>query len=187
MMAPSPDADILKLFRSGHRERAFQVLIEIHGKTVYNIALFTLNDEVLAEDATQDAFIRIYRGLEKFAGRASLSTWIYRIVKNVCYDTFKRRRPQPLDPASQASLADGSMPTPEEQILSAWRHKQVRAAVARLPQKQRLAVTLYFFQDKSYQEVAAIMEQPLNTIKSHLHRAKAALVRPLGQLEGNLT
>ncbi|MEE9162180.1 MAG: sigma-70 family RNA polymerase sigma factor [Candidatus Neomarinimicrobiota bacterium] len=186
-MAPSADADILKLLRAGDRDRAFEALVETHGKAVYNIALFTLNDEVLAEDATQDAFIKMYRGLERFEGRASLSTWIYRIVKNVCYDTFKRRRTQPLDPAAQASLADGAMPTPEEQNQSAWRHNQVRAAVARLPEKQRLAVTLYYFQDKSYEEVAAIMEQPLNTIKSHLHRAKAALTRPLGQFEGSLT
>ncbi len=101
MEAPT-DAEILNQFRAGDREGAFQLLVETHGKAVYNIALFTLNDEVLAEDATQDAFIRIYRGLEKYQGRSSLSTWMYRIVKNVCYDQFKRRRTLPLDQENQA-------------------------------------------------------------------------------------
>ena len=183
-MATIADQDILDQFRSGEQATAFRDLVETHGKTVYNIALFTLNDEVLAEDATQDAFIRIYRHLGKFKGEARLSTWIYRIAKNVCYDYLKKRRHTSMDEVEERHLMDGDGFSPEEEVLSEWQHKAVRDAVEQLPVKQRLAITLYYFQDKSYEEVAAIMGQPLNTAKSHLHRAKAALAKSLGAAKG---
>ncbi|UCH09678.1 MAG: RNA polymerase sigma factor [Fidelibacterota bacterium] len=173
------DIEIIEQFQAGNYGEAFRNLVEIHGKTVYNIALFTLNDEVLAEDATQDAFIKIYRNLGKFKGQAKLSTWMYRIVKNVCYDYLKKRRPIALadmeiemDPASD----EGS---PEEVAMSSWQHEELRNAIQQLPAKQRIAITLYYFQDKSYEETAAIMGQPLNTVKSYLHRAKATLAKSL--------
>ena len=159
--------------------------MESHGKTVYNIALFTLNDEILAEDATQDAFIKIYRNLGKFKGQSKLSTWIYRIVKNVCYDYLKKKRHL----VAWEDVAEGMEPAadefgPEEEVMTNWQHQELRDAVQQLPVKQRLAITLYYFQDKSYEEIAAIMGQPLNTIKSHIHRAKAALERSLSYSKG---
>ncbi len=184
MMTASADQEILDQFRSGERDAAFRRLVEAHGRTVYNIALFTLKDEILAEDATQDAFIRIYRHLGKFKGEAKLSTWVYRIVKNVCYDYLKKRRHNPMDEMEERYLVDNDGLGPEEAVLSDWRHEAVRDAVERLPVKQRLAVTMYYFQDRSYEEIAAIMGQPLNTIKSHLHRAKTALAQSLGTAKG---
>lgn len=184
MMTASADQEILDQFSSGERDAAFRRLVEAHGRTVYNIALFTLNDEILAEDATQDAFIRIYRHLGKFKGEAKLSTWVYRIVKNVCYDYLKKRRHNPMDEMEERYLVDNDGFSPEEIVLSDWRHGAVRDAVERLPAGQRLAITLYYFQEKSYEEVAAIMGQPLNTVKSHLHRAKATLAESLGTAKG---
>ncbi|UCD38974.1 MAG: sigma-70 family RNA polymerase sigma factor [Fidelibacterota bacterium] len=184
-MATAADHEILDKFHSGEQDEAFRDLIEVHGKTVYNIALFTLNDEVFAEDATQDAFIKIYRHLGKFKGDAKLSTWMYRIVKNVCFDYLKKRRHSPLDELSEHYLMSSDS-SPEEELLAGWQHQELRDAVERLPVKQRLAITLYYFQDKSYEEVAAIMGQPLNTIKSHLHRAKSALEKSLVRFEGSL-
>lgn len=178
------DQEILEQFRSGNRDAAYQQLVEIHGKTMYNIALFTLNDEILAEDATQDAFIRIYRGLGRFRGTARLSTWMYRIVKNVCYDYLRKHRPEGLDEEFDSeALADPVGTDPETCYESGWQHAQLRRAVGRLPEKQRLAVTLHYFQDLGYEEVAAVMDMPLGTIKSYIHRAKAALARTLGPEE----
>ncbi|UCD38800.1 MAG: sigma-70 family RNA polymerase sigma factor [Fidelibacterota bacterium] len=178
------DVEIVEQFQAGNHEEAFRNLVEIHGKTVYNIALFTLNDEILAEDATQDAFIKIYRNLGKFKGQSKLSTWMYRIVKNVCYDYLKKRRYAPLDEIEEGypMSDDGS---PEDEVMSDWQSRELRDAVEQLPIKQRLAITLYYFKDKSYEEVASILGQPLNTIKSHLHRAKSALEKSLTRLEGS--
>ena len=187
MMTAAADQDILESFRSGDQEAAFQRLVEIHGKAMYNIALFTLNDEILAQDATQDAYIRIYRGLGKFKGTAKLSTWMYRIVKNVCYDYLRKQRPAGLDEEFDAeALADTTGTDPGTAYQSGWRHAQLRRAVGQLPRQQRLAVTLHYFEDLSYEEVAAVMDMPLGTVKSYLHRAKAALAQALGQEERSL-
>ncbi len=183
MMAVA-DQEILEQFRSGNRDAAFKRLVEIHGKAMYNTALFTLNDEALAQDATQDAFIKIYRGLGRFRGTAQLSTWMYRIVKNVCYDYLRKHRPEGLDEEFDSEmLADPVAANPETGYQSGWRHAQLRRAVGRLPEKQRLAVTLHYFQDLGYEEVAAVMDMPLGTVKSYIHRAKAALARALGPEE----
>ncbi|MCH7859858.1 MAG: RNA polymerase sigma factor [Candidatus Marinimicrobia bacterium] len=184
-MAAITDQEIVQRFRSGDRELAFQQLVEAHGKNVYNIALFTLNDDILAEDATQDAFIKIYRGLGKFRGQAKLSSWVYRIVKNVCYDYLKKRHPAPLEDEQAYPLIDGAGSGPEETFFASEKHRAVRHAVDQLPRQQKMAVTLYYFHQRSYEEVAEIMEQPLGTIKSHIHRAKAILTTALGRYEGS--
>ncbi len=184
-MAAITDQEILQRFRSGDRELAFQQLVETHGKNVYNIALFTLNDDILAEDATQDAFIKIYRSLGSFRGQAQLSSWVYRIVKNVCYDYLKKGRPVPLDEVEGHSLIDDEDRGPEAAYLAGEKHRAVRQAVEQLPRQQKMAITLYYFHQRSYEEVAEIMEQPLGTIKSHIYRAKAILAGALGQYEGS--
>ena len=184
-MAAITDQEILQRFRSGDRELAFQQLVEAHGKNVYNIALFTLNDDSLAEDAAQDAFIRIYRGLETFRGQAKLSSWVYRIVKNVCYGYLKKRPLVPLDDSDDQSLTKDANPGPEEAYLAGEKHRAVRQAVDQLPRQQKMAIILYYFHQRSYEEVAGIMEQPLGTIKSHIHRAKVILTTALGRYEGS--
>lgn len=186
MMERLSDEEILAQYRAGQHEKAFRMLVEIHGKTVYNIALYTLNDEDLAEDITQEVYIRIYRNLHKFKGDSKLTTWIYRIVKNVCYDHAKKRSLVPMDELSEPDLRDEEYLSPEEGAAMSWRHEELRDAVEKLPLKQRIAITLYYFQDKSYEDIAAIMDMPLNTLKSHLHRAKAALAQTLSHLEGSL-
>ncbi|MCH8328364.1 MAG: sigma-70 family RNA polymerase sigma factor [Candidatus Marinimicrobia bacterium] len=178
-MATSSDAAILDLYRAGHIEEAFRKLVAEHGDNVYNTALFTLSDEMLAQDASQEVFLRVYRNLKRFKGDAQLSTWLYRIVKNVCYDLLKKRKPERLEEGQESRLRDDS-DTPETATMAQWEHRQLRDAVTQLPKFQRLALTLYYFQERSYEEVAEIMEQPLGTVKSHLHRGKAALGRLLG-------
>ncbi|MFC1535594.1 RNA polymerase sigma factor [Candidatus Neomarinimicrobiota bacterium] len=179
------DKEILDLFRAGNRDKAFRALVDIHGKTVYNIALFTLNDESMADDVTQESYIKIYRNLEKFKGDSKLSTWMYRIVKNACYDAAKKRHFGPVDEMEELDLRDPDGFSPDEDALIHWRQEELRDAVEQLPVNQRLAITLYYFQDKSYEDVAAIMGLPLNTLKSHLHRAKTSLAHALIHLEGS--
>ena len=180
------DQALLDRLRSGDPRAAFRELVAAHGKTIYNVALFTLNDEIMAHDATQDVFIRIWRGLKGFKGQAKLSSWIYRITKNVCYDYLKKRRPERLDEDGEQTLADNDRLDPEGEYLADERHLTVRRAVARLPERQRLAIKLHYFHQRSYEEVADIMEQPLGTVKSYLHRAKAALAGSLKEMEGRL-
>lgn len=180
------DQALLDRLRSGDPQAAFRELVAAHGKAIYNVALFTLNDEVMADDAIQEVFIRIWRGLKGFKGQAKLASWIYRITKNVCYDYLKKRRPERLDEDGEQTLADNDRLDPEGEYLADEQHRAVRRAVARLPERQRLAITLYYFHQRSYEEVAEIMEQPLGTVKSYLHRAKSALAGALKEMEGRL-
>ena len=181
-MAVVSDDEILGLYRAGNVDAAFQRLVAEHGESVYNIALFTLNDEIMAQDATQEVYIRVYRNLHKFKGDARLSTWLYRIVKNVCYDLLKKRRDDRLEDAHERQLAS-DMLGPEAATLRDWKYERLREAVAHLPESQRMAVNLYYFQEQSYEEIAEIMDQPMGTIKSHLHRGKAALAEAMGKMD----
>ncbi|MCH8023534.1 MAG: sigma-70 family RNA polymerase sigma factor [Candidatus Marinimicrobia bacterium] len=180
------DQALLERLRSGDPQAAFRELVAAHGKAIYNVALFTLNDEIMAADATQEVFIRIWRGLKGFKAQAKLASWIYRITKNVCYDYLKKRRPERLDEDGEGALADNGQLGPEGEYLAGQQHLAVRRAVARLPERQRMAITLHYFHQRSYEEVAEIMEQPLGTVKSYLHRAKASLAGYLKEMEGRL-
>ncbi len=181
-MAAASDAEILTLYRGGQVEAAFRLLVAAHGEKVYNIALFTLNDENLAADASQEVFIKVYRNLSRFKGDASLSTWLYRIAKNVCFDLLKKRHPERLEEDQERQLASPA-PGPEAETIQDWEHRRLRDAVAALPEVQRMAVNLYYFQQYSYEEIAEVMDQPLGTIKSHLHRGKSALAAALPERE----
>ncbi len=158
-------------------ETDFRRLVEEHGRQVYNIVLFMVQDSMLAEDITQEVFMRIYRYLDRFRGDAKLSTWIYRITRNCCLNHLKREKRQ----RELAQLPE-DLPgenSPEKELIQAEQQALVRQAVGRLPSEQRLAIALYYFHERSYTEVATLMELPLNTVKSHLRRAKQALAQML--------
>ncbi len=150
---------------------------------MYNVALFTLNDELAAEDITQDVFIKIYKSLAKFRGQSSISSWLYRITKNACFDLIKKRKTDPLDIEQVGRIADTDRPGPEDDYFEQDKHVAVRAAVSKLSKQQRMAVSLYYFQQLAYEEIAEIMEQPLNTVKSYLYRGKQALEAELKGFE----
>ncbi|MCD4728623.1 MAG: RNA polymerase sigma factor [Pirellulales bacterium] len=167
----------MQLFNQGVSETAFSRLVEEYGRQVYNIALFTVQNQMLAEDITQEVFIRIHRYLDRFRGEAKLSTWIFRITKNCCLNYLKKeKRCREMGELPEDLPAEDS---PDVDIIQAEKRTLVRRAVGKLPYEQRLAIALYYFHERSYTEVATLMELPLNTVKSHLRRAKLALAQML--------
>ncbi|MBC8548300.1 MAG: sigma-70 family RNA polymerase sigma factor [Candidatus Brocadiales bacterium] len=163
----------MKLFQKGVDENTFTRLVEEYGQQVYNIAAFTVQDEMLAEDITQEVFIKIYRKISDFRGEAKLSTWIYRITINTCYNHLKRDKKYRKMDEMPTHLSDGA--SPEMDLLRNDLHTAVRNAVGTLPKVQRMAISLYYFHDRSYVEIAEIMSIPMNTLKSHIYRAKQTL------------
>lgn len=163
----------MRLFQKGIDEDTFTRLIEEYGQQVYNIALFTVQDEMQAEDITQEVFIKIYRKISDYRGDAKLSTWIYRITKNTCFNHLKREKKYREMNEIPIHYSDHSSPGSE--FLQNEKHIQVRNAVGTLPEDQRMAISLYYFHNRSYIEIADIMNIPLNTLKSHIHRAKQTL------------
>lgn len=172
--------------QSGDREALGQ-LIERHQSQVYSLALAISRNPNDAADLTQETFVRLIKSLNTYRGDgATFSTWLHRMTVNICLDAMRRNRRIPL--SLDISPEDG----PEPQVSSEdhwvepeWRAEfgesaiEVQIALASLPLQQRVALTLHYFQDRSYEQIAAVMGLPMNTVKSHLLRGKQRMARVL--------
>lgn len=153
--------------------------MEKYGNKIFTIALHTLQDEVAAEDITQEVFIKIYKNFSGFRGDAKLSTWVYRITKNTCYNYMKREKKyREINDIETAYGVSGDASI-EADMEKEYRQMDLHRAVGCLSPNLRLAISLYYFNAHSYEEVAGIMDVPLNTLKSYIHRAKKDLAKLL--------
>ncbi len=165
----------------------FQLLVKEHGDRIYNLAFMKSNQITLAEDITQETFIRVYKGLNNFRNEAQIGTWIYRIALNVCHTLMVKesRISKPL----QSFGEDGKLEISDESsnvqdlFIADSQKEYVRKAIAALPPKQSDAITLYYLREFKYSEVAKIMDIPINTVKSHIRRAKDNLHQILQEIE----
>jgi len=172
--------------------RAFAELVHAHQDRVFGLCLRMLGDREEASDVAQEVFEALHAAVARFRGDSRLSTWIYKVAKNRCLNRLKhlkRRghdRTQPLDAVHEAELsAQPGHPGPagpQEALLEKEQQARVQAAIARLPEDQRLLVVLRDIEGLTYDEIAAIAELPEGTVKSRLHRARAALVELLTPL-----
>lgn len=170
---------------------AFNDLVRRYEKQVYNFAYRLTNNYDDANDIAQDAFLRVYNAIGSFRGDASFTTWLFRITTNVFLDDRKRARAHPhssldeyleLDESAVARQIEDPGPTPEEITEEAERNKILQNAIGNLPEYQRSMVVMYHAQQKSYEEIAEIMDLPIGTVKSRLNRARLALKEKLSPL-----
>lgn len=168
MVAP----ELVRAAREGDREALVTLLrqIETH---VYRTAYYLLDNEQDAQDAAQEALIRIYQKISSYEEKAKFQTWVQRIVTNVCIDKF--RRAKETVSVEEHALFFPSDQDVEREVLSKDTARDVRAAIRRLPEQQRAVVILRYMQDFSYQEIASSLDLPINTVKSHLFRARQQL------------
>ncbi|HEX4649346.1 MAG TPA: sigma-70 family RNA polymerase sigma factor [Steroidobacteraceae bacterium] len=175
--AASDDRDILELLRAGEHQRAFAQLLDRYERKVYRLCCAVLRDPTTAQDVAQESLLRLWRALGRYDGRASLSTWIYVITRNRCRTALERRRQEAsldeLDPATETEAAGGVPQEAED------RYALLRELVELLPERYRSTLTLYYYEERSVSEVAAMLATPENTVKTHLHRARAALLEHL--------
>ena len=169
------ERELVERCRSGD-ERAFQELVDRHKDLVFALIARTVQDRSRAEDLAQDVFLRIHRGLPYFRGEARLSTWIYRIVANVCLQDHDRApRTSTLDEERDAhavSVAD-------RQFTDLEVRDRLEKAIARLPPNQRLLVAAHYLEGVQYEDLAEALNLPMGTVKTHLYRAKQQLRRML--------
>jgi RNA polymerase sigma-70 factor, ECF subfamily len=159
-------------------EGAFQELVDRYKDLVFALIARTIQDRSRAEDLAQDVFLRIHRGLPYFRGEARLSTWIYRIVANVC---LQDQRPGP----AAVSLDDER--TRERMTPSASDRRfgdlelrdRLEKAIGRLPPNYRLLIAAHYLEGVQYGDLAEALQLPLGTVKVWLHRAKQQLRRLL--------
>jgi RNA polymerase sigma-70 factor (ECF subfamily) len=180
------DTELVVRARQGD-EAAFEQLVLRHQRYVFNLAYRVLGDYTEAEDITQEAFVRVWRGLSGFRGQARFTTWLYRIVHNLCLNRLPglQRELLQTEPLEEV-LAD---PGPSPADLFAVREQMafLHAQMDRLPEKYRLVLTLRYLQHLSYDEIAAALEMPMGTVKTHIHRARRLLRERLSQWEKHTT
>jgi RNA polymerase sigma-70 factor (ECF subfamily) len=123
-----------------------------------------------ASDLSQEVFLRAYRGLHRFRGASSLRTWLYRIGVNVCLNHTGLRRP-PTEPIDSAQHPDPQTVDPAARLIRAEEGSLVRAALARLPRKQRAALILRVYHDLSHQEIAGVLGSSEGAVKANVFHA----------------
>jgi RNA polymerase sigma-70 factor (ECF subfamily) len=168
-----PDSDLLPALREGDR-RAFDQLIRRHQRGVWRVVQRYLKNDADTADVVQQSFVRALRALASFRGAATLRSWLYRIAINCALSWIRdHKREVPTEPSdlSGEDGATGSEPTVLHQLESRDRGEALRAAVARLPPKQKLVLELRVFDDLSFREVAELAECSENTAKVNFHYA----------------
>lgn len=183
-LGADPLAAVVRRAQRGD-EAALVELVESQQRYVYSLALSIMRDPADAADMTQESFIRLVRGLGSYRAETRFSTWLYRLVTNTCLDGIRRRKGTvSLDDAGDdedgstlaSTLVDGDpLGQPEGGTLLVEDAAAVRAALDRLPLAQRVALTLFYFEERRYDEIAEVLDLPLNTVKSHIRRGKERL------------
>ncbi|HSB69519.1 MAG TPA: sigma-70 family RNA polymerase sigma factor [Candidatus Methylomirabilis sp.] len=161
---------IFKRVQAGDCE-AFADLVERYQRRAFAVALRLLGSRPDAEDAVQQAFLRLYENRAAYNSHWRLNTWFYRILTNACIDEIRRARPtRPLD-----GLELPSADTPDRALAQCEHRRLLHTALASVPAEARIVLTLYYGEGRTYQEIGAIRGVSANTVKTHLRRGRAAL------------
>lgn len=161
----------------------FEELVASYSDKVFRLACAMLGNEAAARDATQEVFLKAWKALPRYRGEASGSSWIYTITRNTCLTELQRGRVRSnhslSDEAVQAEVDRSSV----EQTVEAasLTPEEVRSLLAELPDHFRAVLTLFYLEQKSYEEVARMLDLPMGTVKTHLYRAKKLLAHRLAQ------
>lgn len=164
---------------------AFEELVNQHGVYVYNLALRIVKNPEEAEDMAQEAFLKAWRGLPTFRSEAKFSTWLYRIVTNVCYNRIPKLKRElvamPIDAIAQ-TMADDQLPV-DMRYLSTELGATIHQAIGQLPESYSLLISLRHLQGMNYNEIAEVTEMPLGTVKTGIFRARKLLREAINAYE----
>jgi RNA polymerase sigma-70 factor (ECF subfamily) len=163
------------------RDGAFDLIVERHRRPVYQLCYRFVGNHEDASDLSQDVFLRAFRGLRRFRGQSSLATWLYRIGVNVCLNRVNASAT--LDKATTSvddePLTDERSDSPSDLILRKERAEHVRAAIARLPRKQRATLILRTYHEMTHQEIADVLGTSVGAVKANFFHALGNLKKLL--------
>lgn len=168
-------------------EEAFAEVVQLHGDKVFSLVYRFVGNRSEAEDIAQEVFVTVWKSIETFRGEAKFSTWLLRIAANHAKNRIKylaRRAGPGSEALEDASAADSSIAgpalktttvAPDQALLAAERDHLLQQGIAALDEDQRLVIVLRDIEEMSYEEICEITGLPEGTVKSRLHRARAAL------------
>jgi RNA polymerase sigma-70 factor, ECF subfamily len=158
-------------------DRAFAELVERYKGLVYGLVYRMVADRTQADDLAQEVFLKVHRGLPYFRGEARLSTWIFRIVQNVCVQA-RARRPRVLSLDERDDDGKAARPEPGMQdgaFAGLELRDRLEKAIAQLPDQYRMLIAAHYLNGVQYEALAEALDMPLGTVKTHLYRAKRRL------------
>ncbi|MEU0278211.1 RNA polymerase sigma factor SigM [Streptomyces sp. NPDC088147] len=185
-LGDSSDQDLLSAHVEGH-PHAFGELVRRHRDRLWAVALRTLGDREEAADAVQDALVSAFRAAHTFRGQSAVTTWLHRITVNACLDRARKAASRRTSPVDDTERLEQLLEPHESAEAPAERqdlHRELLAALAKLPVDQRAALVLVDMQGYPVAEAAAVLGVPTGTVKSRCARGRARLLPMLSHLRG---
>ncbi|UQD50790.1 RNA polymerase sigma factor SigW [Bacillus methanolicus] len=171
-------------------QNAFGEIVELYKDKVFQLCYRMLGNRHEAEDIAQEAFIRAYVNINSFNINLKFSTWLYRIATNLCIDRIRKKKPDYyLD--AEVSGSDGltmysqiaaDTALPEEELQSLELQETIQKEISKLPEKYRTVIVLRYIEELSLNEISEILDLPLGTVKTRIHRGREALRQQLRYL-----
>jgi RNA polymerase sigma-70 factor (ECF subfamily) len=178
------DVKLMLRFKEGERE-AFNELVRRNTHKVHALVYRFLGDPSMVEDLTQEAFLRVFRTAPRYQPTAKFSTWLYRIVANLCFNVLRSRkkaRPIQLEAMGNEEGESYSRDVPDERLEAPGSgldsdelSRKISEAIDELPENQRIAIILNKFEHKSYEDISKILDLSTMAVKSLLSRARSNL------------
>ncbi|MGB5946608.1 RNA polymerase sigma factor SigW [Paenisporosarcina sp.] len=171
-------------------QNAFAEIVELFQDKLYRICYRMLGNQHEAEDIAQEAFVRAFINIHTFDTNRKFSTWLYRIGTNLCIDRIRKKKPDYYLDAEVAGTEGLNMYSqiaskeelPEQEVLKMEMQDRVQYEISRLPDKYRAVIILKYMEDLPLQEISEILEMPLGTVKTRIHRGREALRKQLSNM-----
>ncbi|MDR7080375.1 RNA polymerase sigma-70 factor (ECF subfamily) [Neobacillus niacini] len=166
---------------------AFAEIVEIYSNSIYQLGYRMLGNRHEAEDIAQEAFIRAYVNIKSFNQDLKFSTWLFRIATNLCIDRIRKKKPDyyldaevsGTDGLTMYSQLSSNSPLPEKELESLELQETVQKEILKLPEKYRAVIVLKYIEELSLNEISEILDMPLGTVKTRIHRGREALRQQL--------
>jgi len=192
-MTPSDEA-LLTQYKAGD-ERAFRMIVDRYTAPIYNLAFRFLRDPMEAENVTQESFLRVVSALDRVRLDAPFKPYLFQVVVNLCRDLARKKHPMLFTDLNQVTVGkdgidavdaseaieDGAAPL-WERVQDEELRKQLHGAIDTLPMIYQAVLTLRYMEEFSYEEIAQTLNLPINTVRTHLRRAKGRLRIKLEQV-----
>ncbi|MET3730235.1 RNA polymerase sigma-70 factor (ECF subfamily) [Fictibacillus halophilus] len=175
-------ANMVTQVKKGDQE-AFEGIVDLFKDKIYRHCFRMVGNGHEAEDLAQETFLRAYRNIGKYNSEYKFSTWIFRIATNLCIDRLRKKKPDyyldaevpGTEGATMYSQLSSEEPLPEEVVTENEEWNELQAEIMKLPEKYRTAILLKYVEDLSLEEISKIMDIPVPTVKTRIHRGREAL------------